>query len=127
MAKAGHVEETSAIVDEALEQAERNQELGVYPEVLRVKGALFLLQGDSGLARAEEYFVRSLELARAQGALSWELRAGMSFARLGLRRGNVEQARDVLSRIYARFNEGFDTADLQAARQLLSDLGSRPV
>ena len=127
VAGAGHVDEISAIVDEALEQAKRNQEFGDYPEALRLKGELLLLQAASDPGRAEEYFVRSLELARAQGALSWELRVGMSFARLALRRGNVEQARDVLSRIYARFEEGFDSADLQAARQLLSDLSSLPV
>jgi hypothetical protein len=49
------------------------------PEALRIKGDVLVL-----LNRAEavgEHFRRSLNLARRQGALSWELRAAMSLAR----------------------------------------------
>jgi predicted ATPase len=121
-AHAGHAGEISALADEALERAERNQELWAFPEALRVKGELLLLQDAPDPQLARQYFLRSLKQARAQGALSWELRTAMSIARLELGLGSPDQARDVLSRAYARFREGFDTADLKAARQLLGAL-----
>jgi predicted ATPase len=109
-------------VDEALERAERNQARWACPELLRVKGELLLLAGARDPDLAGQYFRRSLEQARAQGALSWELRSAMSLARLQLGRDNPGGAREVLSRAFTQFTEGFDTADLRAARGLLSTL-----
>ncbi len=126
VANAGHVEEISAIVDETLERAERNQELWAFPEALRLKGELLLLQNESNLGLGEKYFVRSLDLARAQGALSWELRTATSIARLKRMQGRREEARDLLGTAYARFTEGFETDDLKRAKQLLKELGKRP-
>jgi predicted ATPase len=54
--------------------------------------------------------------------LSWELRAATSLARL--LRDRIGEARDLLAPIYERFTEGFGTADLQAAKQLLDELNS---
>jgi predicted ATPase len=66
--------------------------------------------------------LQSLDWARRQRALSWELRAASSLARLRLRQGKVGDGRACLEPVYARFTEGFDTADLAAARQLLNGL-----
>jgi hypothetical protein len=95
VANAGHVDEISALVDETLERAERNQELWAFPEVLRLKGGLMLSREKSTADLAKEYFARSLDLARAQGALSWELRTAMSFARL--RRSQGRRAKRAIS------------------------------
>jgi hypothetical protein len=38
----------------------------------------------------------------------------MNLARLQFRRGRREEAREALAETYARFSEGFDTADLKA-------------
>jgi predicted ATPase len=54
--------------------------------------------------------------------LSWELRTAMSLARLRRDRGESREARDLLAAVYGRFTEGFGTADLQAANQLLDEL-----
>jgi predicted ATPase len=112
----------SAIVDETLERAERNQELWAFPEALRVKGQLLLSRNGPNPALAEEYFVRSLDLARAQGALSWELRTAISIAHLKRKQGQREAARELLGAAHARFTEGFETADLKQAKQLLDEL-----
>ena len=64
--------------------------------------------------------MRSLERARAQGALAWQLRSAASLHRLDLRQGDADESREVLSQAYGQFGEGFETADLQAARQLLA-------
>jgi predicted ATPase len=37
-------------------------------------------------------------------------------------RGHHPEARELLASIYDRFTEGFGTADLQAAKQLLDEL-----
>ena len=67
--------------------------------------------------------MRSLDWARRQGALSWELRAATSLARLWHEQGRTADARALLMPVYDRFTEGFDTADLKAARALSGDLG----
>jgi len=82
VADAGYVEEISAIVDETLERAELNQELWAFPEVLRVKGQILLARKLPDRDLAEEYFVRSLDRARAQGAPAWELRTAINIALL---------------------------------------------
>jgi len=125
VANAGHVEEISAIVDETLERAERNEELWAFPEALRLKGELLLSQEKPDAGLAEEYFARSLDLARAQGALSWELRTAMSIARLRRNEGRRAEVRDLLRAAYARFTEGFETSDLKRAKQLLDELAKR--
>ena len=59
---------------------------------------------------------------RAQGALFWELRAALSAARLRVMQNNRACAAQVLQPVYDRFTEGFDTADMKAAKALLKTL-----
>jgi predicted ATPase len=129
-AGAGYIDEISAIVDEMLERAERNQELWAFPEVLRLKGQLLLSQKGPDLDLVEKYFTHSLACAHAHGTLSWELRTAMSRARLRRDQGCIREARDLVSSVYGRFTEGFGTADLKAAKALIDDLqeraGARP-
>ncbi len=78
---------------------------------------------------AEAQFLSALDMARKQEARSLELRAAMSLARLWQAQGKGEQANQLLRPIYAWFTEGFDTADLIEARQLLGvnpDAESKP-
>ena len=65
-------------------------------------------------------FQQSLALAKDQGALSWELRTATSLARLLRDRGRQADVVACLQPIYDRFTEGFDTADLVTAKQLLT-------
>ena len=52
------------------------------PEMLRIKGEILAGQPSPDLAAAEAAFQQSLELARRQTALSWQLRTTVSLARL---------------------------------------------
>jgi class 3 adenylate cyclase/tetratricopeptide (TPR) repeat protein len=88
-------------------------------ELRRLRGELLLLDGD---AEAAQCFRDAIELARHQGAKSWELRATMSLARLLRDTGRGEEARTMLAEIYNWFTEGFDTADLKDAKALLEQL-----
>jgi hypothetical protein len=73
-------------------------------------------------AKAQEYFERSLAVARQQQAKSWELRGAMSLARLWRDQGKPQQARELLAPVYGWFTEGFDTRDLKEAKALLEEL-----
>jgi predicted ATPase len=102
---------------------------GYTPELLRLKGELFLLQSTPAAAEtAEDLFRQALDEARRQKSLPWELRAATSLARLLRYHGRPADAIVCLQPIYGRFTEGFGTADLIAAKQLpdeLSDAGRR--
>ncbi len=87
----------------------------VEPELYRLRGA-FLPD------EAEACYTRALAIAREQSARSWELRAGLSLARLWHGCARTAEARDLLADIYSRFGEGFQTPDLREAAALLDDL-----
>ncbi len=91
------------------------------PEMLRLKGEFLAQAGDR--CGAEDCFRQSIGLADQQSALSWRLRAAMSFARLPNRRGGCNEARSELVRTYAQFHEGYDTPDLKSAKLLLDRIG----
>jgi predicted ATPase len=123
LAGAGEVAEGLVTIDEALARSGRDEERWCVAELLRIKGELLLLQaGPNATAAAEDHFRQALDWARRQGALFWELRAATSLARLWRNRGRNKEARELLALIYARFTEGFETADLRAAKALIDDL-----
>jgi len=87
-------------------------------ETHRVRGEL-LLGLPSKEADAADAFRRAIEVARAQEAKSWELRATMSLARLLDREGKRGVARSMLSSVCGWFTEGFKTPDLRDAAATL--------
>ena len=66
----------------------------------------------------------AIDVARAQCAKGWELRATILLASLWRDQGKRTEARDLLSPIYGWFTEGFDTVDLKQAKALLDELAS---
>jgi predicted ATPase len=89
-------------------------------ELLRIKGELVILEGAiDATAAAEGHFLRALDWAARQQALSWQLRTATSLARLRGDQNRVAEARELLAAVYGRFTEGFATPDLRAARSLL--------
>jgi predicted ATPase len=54
--------------------------------------------------------------------LSREPRIGLSLCRLKVTQGRGDEGPRELASLYERFTEGFDTADLIAAKQLLDAL-----
>jgi predicted ATPase len=88
--------------------------------VLRIRGDITWRFGCPDSAKlATDLHMRTLDWARRQGALSWELRAAMSLARLLHGQGRRADGLALLQPVYDRFTEGFDTADLKAAKTLL--------
>jgi predicted ATPase len=119
----GQIPAGLAEAEEALGWTKRTENRWLMPELLRIQGDLFLLQGasDATLA-AEDHFRQALDWARRQGALSWELRSATRLARLSYDEGRLGDASALLQPVYDRFTDGFDTADLKAAKALLDAL-----
>jgi DNA-binding SARP family transcriptional activator/tetratricopeptide (TPR) repeat protein len=118
--KIGQAEKGLATLGEALERVAKSGECNYEAELHRVKGELLHMQGEA--AQAEACFRQAVDVARRQGSKSLELRAATSLARLWRQAGQVEAARSLLAGVFNWFNEGFDTADLRDARQLLEAL-----
>lgn len=86
---------------------------------------------------AEECFRTAITIARQQQAKALELRAAMNLVRLRQQQaarsathktqhvtsGTLAEAHRMLSDVYNWFTEGFDTTDLQEAKQLLEEIG----
>jgi predicted ATPase/DNA-binding winged helix-turn-helix (wHTH) protein len=125
---AGQCVEARQAIDEALEKAESDEELWCMAELLRIKGEVLRLEGSANAdGVAEDYFQQALDWSRRQGALSWELRAATSLAKLWRDNGKTAEAAELLSAVYDRFTEGFETSDLRAARALMDEFYRRSV
>jgi predicted ATPase/DNA-binding winged helix-turn-helix (wHTH) protein len=108
---------------EALARVDSGQKSWCAAEILRVAGEAALRAAAQDAAQvAEALFHRSLDLARRQNALSWELRTATSLARLWRDQHRVGAARELLSAVRDRFSEGFQTRDCLKADTLLQDL-----
>ena len=122
-ARAGQITEGLAAAAQTMKRAEDTETRWPLPELLRIRGELLLLQAETGaVAAAEAHFRQALDWARRQGALSLELRAATSLARLLRDQGRTADAKALLQPVYDRFTEGFETADLKAANALLDAL-----
>ena len=121
--KLGRFDEGVALIEETMRSTQVNQDLVYMPELLRVKGCLFLSMPHPNSDAIEACFTQSLELSRRQGARSWELRTAIDLARLLAKRGKLEDGRKLLQPILEQFTEGRDTADPQTAERLLAELG----
>ncbi len=124
---AGRFEEGLAAVAEAIAIAEKTDERHDEAKMHRLKGDLIFrrscVEAQPGVqAETEEYFRKSIEIARQQEARSLELKAVMSLSQLWAKQGKKAEARQTLAEIYGWFNEGFDTKDLMEAKTLIEQL-----
>ena len=74
-------------------------------EYERVAGEIELMSPERNTAKAQRLFERALEIARAQQARSWELRAAASLARLWRDQGCRAEAHDLLAPVYGWFTK----------------------
>ena len=115
----GKVPDALGTIEKALQV--NPAEVAWRPEAKRIRGELRLgLRQTDG---AESDFRDAISLAKKIGAKAWELRAAMSLVRMLIGRGDLAEARDLLTPLYTSFTEGFDTADLNDAKVLLDELG----
>jgi len=115
---------------EALEEVNRGLEValttgeGYYlAEVHRVRGLLTLKlagEDEQQVREAEHCFQQAIELAREQGAGSFELRAEKDLANLRIATGKTADPLASLRTVYERFEEGFETRDLVEVEKMLA-------
>ncbi len=125
LAGLGRFDEAYDAVTDAIERAggRVDGQQWYVPELLRIKGEVLYQQGSERILAAESCLDQGAAMAREQGALSWELRIALSRCRLRVTLGRGSDGRQELASLCARFTEGFDTADLIAAKRLLDELG----
>jgi predicted ATPase/DNA-binding winged helix-turn-helix (wHTH) protein len=122
LAAIGRSDEAKAVIEQSLRQVEISGEMFYMPELQRVKAGLLLTTLEPDLRGAETCFKESLELSRRQGARGWELRTARDLAKLLADNGQSENARTLLQSVHQGFSEGFETAELKAAEELLATL-----
>jgi hypothetical protein len=118
----GMADEARAVLAEAAIVVERGDCLAS-AEVCRLRGALH--EVDGRLEESENCHRQALSIAREQSALTWELRAATSLARLLGAQDRVAEARQLLAGVCARFTEGRDTSDFREAAGILASWRER--
>jgi hypothetical protein len=113
-----------AILEQTLSDVDLLGSVGDKAEGLRTKGEVLLTGSHPAPKEAEHCFRTAIELTRSQEAKWWELRATTSLARLLRDTDRRDQGRAMLAEIYNWFTEGFDTADLKEAKELLDELSA---
>jgi class 3 adenylate cyclase/predicted ATPase/ABC-type lipoprotein export system ATPase subunit len=116
------MDEAFDALKEAWGAMERTGEHWSKAEIHRLKGELLLHQSTPDVTQAAECFGHALDVARNQQAKSLELRAANGLARLWQSQGKRQEAHDLLAPVHDWFTEGFETADLQEAKALLTEL-----
>jgi len=120
LVRKGDSGEALSIIEAALKAAEAIGEGWFTQELHHVHSIVLLSQNK--VQESEAALCQAIRVARDQRTKSRELRAATSLARLWGEQGRREQARELLMPIYDWFTEGFDTADLKAAKALLGQL-----
>ncbi len=119
LAAAGRANEALEVIGSSIAETEAGTETSHLPELLRMQAELLISLPSADQALAEAAITRALGEARTNGALAWELRAAMTAARLRAKQGRAPEGRALLSGVFARFTEGFETRDLKEAARLL--------
>ena len=121
-AKNGRLHDAQDELRGAIDAAEQTGEHFFDAELYRIGGQITLQSYPPDQLAAESNFRKAIAVAQRQQARLWELRATVSLARLLRDTNPLDQARSLLAEIYNWFTEGFDTRDLQEAKQLLNEL-----
>jgi predicted ATPase/class 3 adenylate cyclase len=121
-ALAGKVAEGLILIDDALELA-GSGDTTVTAELFLLKGDLLAAAGAAD-ADAAHWFQRAFDGAGSGGVRMTQLRAALRLCRLWRNQGRDDADR-LLRGVYDTFTEGFATADLTEARDLLESLPSQ--
>ena len=127
LARTGQSAEATSIIDAIVADATRGSGTFELPDLLRAQAAVLLASSPANWPAAEASLKESIDCARRQSAPGWELRSAIALSRLWTDHGRADEARTLLGDVYARFAEGFGTADLREAERQLRELGARSV
>jgi tetratricopeptide (TPR) repeat protein len=120
--QAGRPKEGLSLLDKAFEIVGLDFRDPLSSEFCRLKGDLLLGLSPENLPEAEAWYQRALEVAQKHQTRMSELQAAKNLSRLWREQGKTDQARRLLNDAIAGFTEGFTTAELKEAGDLLADL-----
>ena len=120
--KTGRLEEALLTLNGAISRATSYGTTFDIPDLLRLKAEVLMEMPQGDRTVAVNYLKESMKLAREQSALAYELRSATTLARFLSESGQPGEARNILGRVYDRFTEGHETADLKLASSLLTTL-----
>src|SRR5262249_48351290 len=109
------------LIDHGLSIVSLNSERFFEAELYRLKARALLMRG-APTAEVGSVLHQAFRTAHNQQARSLELRAATDLGALWMNQGKRAQAHEVLSSIYGRFTEGFETRDLKEAKGMLVQL-----
>ncbi len=110
----GQISDARETVEGAIGRCHASGEAWCLAELMRIQ-AIALAASDLS-AEAVDVVASGLEIARAQGALAWELRLALTLTEIE----DTVGARETLRRVLDRFQEGFGTNDYLRALARLS-------
>ncbi|MFO1324273.1 MAG: adenylate/guanylate cyclase domain-containing protein [Burkholderiales bacterium] len=118
---AGRIDEAAGHLDLALESA-KEQDVHFYSaEIHRLRGETILESGGD-VASAVDQFNQAMALANTQGALAFELRAGVSLAELLVRSGDAARGHALARELLARRPGVPDSPELRRAVLLAANV-----
>src|SRR5262249_30044558 len=109
-----------ALLDEAIQTAEKTDQRFFEAELCRLRGEMLLMLGRRDEAEAGLRW--ALTIAQRQQARWGELRAATTLAKQWRHEGKYLEAFSLLQPVYGWFVEGFDTPSLKDAQALLGEL-----
>jgi hypothetical protein len=125
LAKQNARSEALALIDRSIADAVKANKPLHLPAFFLAKGSAFASGDVPESLLAEEFFTKAMMQARQESALPFELRAGLEVARIWIRRGEVQRAKDLIRPVYNQFSEGLTTPDLISARRILEQMSVR--
>ena len=120
--RAGRFDDAFATIERAMDNINEQHIHFHEGEITRLRGDILLAQSRDNAAEAEAAFRQALAVSVQQSCRPVELSAAVSLARLLRDDGRKEEARDLLTPVYAAFSEGFERPDLRDAKALLDEL-----
>jgi predicted ATPase len=109
-------------VEQAITTSDETGERWALAEALRIKARILRAAGGHPVAEVESLLSNSLEIARRQRALCWQLRISCDLAQLWREQSRTNDALELVRSVYEQFTEGFEAADLQHAKALIDTL-----
>lgn len=122
LARCGSHAEAMMAIDTAISSVSEMGARFWLPDLLRTRGEALLKRPSPDHDEVESTLRKSIELARDQAAVGWELKAAVPLAQMLARRNRVAEALGVLEPIHAAHPEKSGTKDLDDAESLLASL-----
>lgn len=119
-------DEALTTVEAAISSAREKGQHFYLPDLLRTKGEIILKGLFPDFTAAEFAFRESIELAKGQRAVGWELKAAVPLANLLIEQGRIDEAASLITPIYEAHTEKHGTKDLVLAASILTIAQCRP-